>query len=164
MAVQRDGTALDDRLAGGSKKDRLDGKGGDDALNGNGGGDVMLGGRGNDRMEGRGGGDRMNGGAGDDRLSGGAGRDRIKGGAGDDAMTGGGGRDVFVLTRGGRQRDEIAVFGPRDRIEFESGVKGFDRLKILDRGEDVVVRYGRDEILLKDVERRDIGVEDFLFD
>jgi hypothetical protein len=61
-AIDRSGTPLADRLAGGSFDDRLFGLGGADSLRGNAGNDTLNGGAGNDTLSG---------GAGDDTLNGG---------------------------------------------------------------------------------------------
>lgn len=107
-----DGTAVADRLAGGSGGDRIVAGGGDDILVGAAGNDYLYGQDGNDTVTGDGGTDGIFGGGGDDVLAGGAGNDSIEGEAGTDELYGGAGAD---LLRGGAGDD-------RYRYEIGSGI------------------------------------------
>lgn len=166
------GGASHDRLSGGAGHDRLIGSGGSDLLRGGSGNDRLEGGSGHDELRGDDGRDRLEGGSGhdelhgrdgDDRLSGGKGDDRIIGGDGDDTMGGGGGDDVFVFSsRSGR--DEVANFKPgHDLIEINGGANDYDDLAITSRRGDLVVRYADSTIVLEDLDKRDVGADDFLF-
>ena len=107
------GTAGDDRVAGGNDNDTFRGKQGADIIEGNGGDDESLGGIGNDIITDLAGDDTLKGGPGNDALDGGIGLDLLLGGDGVDLMVGGantnahfaGEGDDFIL--GGQGADEV---------------------------------------------------------
>ncbi|WP_339950151.1 hypothetical protein [uncultured Albimonas sp.] len=140
---------------GTKKADKLVGKGGDDLLKGKGGKDKLLARAGDDDLQGGGGKDLLKGQGGDDRLDGGKGRDKL---------IGGGGADVFVLDgKGGPDRVKDFADG-LDRIEIRSGASDFEALKLVRKGEDVLIKDGRDKLaLLDDVSKSDLDGGDFLF-
>ncbi|SNS21888.1 calcium-binding protein [Tropicimonas sediminicola] len=150
--------AGDDRMNGFDGGDRMLGRAGDDTLGGGGGRDVIKGGRGADRLYGDNGADRLFGEAGRDRLDGGAGDDRLNGGRGADQMTGGAGADSFVFSAG-NGRDVIADFeNDIDGIELDSGLWNNDltarqvlKRFATDTGDDVVLAFGDDMLLVKGV-------------
>ncbi len=140
---------------GTKKNDKLKGKGGDDLLKGKGGKDTLLGKGGDDDLQGGGGRDLLKGQGGDDRLDGAKGRDKL---------IGGGGADVFVLDgKGGPDRVKDYVDG-EDRIEIASGAAGVDDLRLVKRGEDVLIKDDGARLgLIEDVSRADLDASDFLF-
>lgn len=141
-----------DRIIGGFSPDLLSGLAGRDTLEGRGGADTLRGGSGNDSLSG---------GAGADLLSGGTGKDWLRGGSGTDTLTGGTGADVFILAPGGGT-DRVTDFRDGvDRILIEGSE--LDDLVIRTRQGDTVVRLGRSELVLEDVEPTRIGAEDFIF-
>jgi len=99
-------------------------------------------------------------------LHGNAGRDVLVGGRGDDQLTGGGGRDVFVFGHK-HGRDSISDFTPgRDHIDLSTLGGGLDRfgdLKLRQRGDDVLIVTGEGKIWLEDLQRNDLGADDFIF-
>ncbi|MBM6582375.1 PQQ-dependent sugar dehydrogenase [Microvirga sp. BT689] len=82
------GSALGDRILGGSGRDTFSGGAGNDTIDA---------GAGNDRLTGDAGNDSLTGGAGNDVFSGGDGNERLTGGLGQDTLTGSKGRDVFIF-------------------------------------------------------------------
>ena len=134
-----------ENIFGSTGADRLAGDAGKNLLNGGAGNDVLIGG------------------GGDDRLVGGDGADRLLGGVGFDLLTGGAAADRFVFQAGGGA-DRIADFqNGLDRIEIASGAERFADLRIVDRGADVVIRYGADSITLVNVDHLTIDAADFIF-
>jgi Ca2+-binding RTX toxin-like protein len=89
-----EGTASDDRLAGGSDNDVIHGGDGRDTISGGPGNDSLHGGNGDDSLLGEAGHDFLFGDAGNDRLWGGDGNDIFVGGAGADNLAGGAGIDT----------------------------------------------------------------------
>ena len=83
------GTAGDDRVAGGNDNDTFLGNEGNDVIEGNGGDDIALGGAGDDRITDLAGADVHKGGPGDDYINTGIGDDIIMGGDGQDFTNGG---------------------------------------------------------------------------
>ena len=141
-AVDKLGTADDDRIAGTAFGDNLFGLQGNDVLNGQANDDCLFGGVGSDRLVGAAGDDRLLGddaGAavpGNDRLFGNAGNDLLVGGPGRDRLRGGAGRNRL---RGGLGNDRLnAVNGRRDRVNCGRGrdrarVDSFDRVRGCER-------------------------------
>lgn len=151
------GQAGGDVLKGGGGRDRLYGGTGEDVLSGGRGRDSLLGGEGADQLFGKGGRDQLQGGAGRDVLTGGRGRDQLSGGAE---------RDVFVFARH-HGRDRISDFTPgSDQIDL-SALRGeithFGDLLLRQRGDDVLIVSGEGGIWLLDLQRSDLGGDDFIF-
>lgn len=171
-ADQIDGRGGDDRLFGAAGNDRLQGGAGNDRLSGGTGRDVLDGGSGadrlngdadNDRLAGGRGNDILNGGSGADRLNGGKGSDQLIGGRGNDILTGGSNRDTFVFAKGNGS-DRITDFKPgMDRIKFQSGPDAMNDLRISETGDDTVIRYGSNRIVLDDISPDQLGADTFIF-
>ncbi len=134
-----------DVVHGGSAADRIYGLGGNDAL---------FGGDGNDVLYGRADNDTLYGEAGRDNLMGDAGNDVLVGGKGDDIMNGGAGIDRFVFAKGDG-KDVISGFEGQDFIDFSgTGLKLAD-IGIVETDDGLLLRYGADSVLLKDVDHVD---------
>jgi Ca2+-binding RTX toxin-like protein len=129
-----------------SFNDLFDAKAGDDSLNG---------GRGNDTLYGN---------VGDDTVVGGArGADRMVGGSGNDLLTGGGGvgQDIFVFRNDGGSDTVNDFIDGRDKLELQdTGNLQVTKQQI---GDDVRLRFGVTEIILKNFDAGDISTADFLF-
>lgn len=158
-----------DKLYGGTENDFLFGGGGKDRIWGEDGNDFARGGEGNDRLFGGSGVDRLHGDAGKDTLKGGEGNDSLADGTGRDVLYGEGGQDTFVLVVD-RHRDVIADYEDEtDLIDLrDAGRKlEFSDLAITQEGDDVLIGYGRDSVLVKaaDGELRtfEFSQGDFLF-
>jgi Ca2+-binding RTX toxin-like protein len=102
------------------------------------------------------------GGRDDDTLRGRAGSDELDGGKGDDRLVGGGGSDLFVFTSGGD--DTVADFdatGGGDGQDY-IGVESMNNFKILDDGDDVLIRCDNgDTLTLLDVKHTTVTEADF---
>ncbi|MEM6440474.1 MAG: hypothetical protein AAF763_12365 [Pseudomonadota bacterium] len=138
---------------------------GNDKFDLGGGNDDFWSGAGKDILNGGAGNDRLNGGDGNDRVLGGAGKDRLDGGRGNDALTGGAGRDVFRFAENGG-RDKIKDFRDGDRVDLR-GIDGLDDISDVqraarDRGDDLLLRFGKDRLTIEDYQRSDIEDADFL--
>lgn len=86
------------------------------------------------------------------------------GGKDEDQMTGGTGKDIFVFERSGH--DTVTDFRDgEDRIDVSrlSGVDNLSDLAIWQAGNDAVIWYEFDLILLKGVTASDLGSSDFIF-
>lgn len=94
-------------MLGGSGSDTLTGSSQADVLVGNASGDVLYGMTGNDILIGGAGSDYLDGGAGDDTLNGGTGNDLLMGGTGHNILAGGAGDDVYYLTTGNGNTNQI---------------------------------------------------------
>lgn len=148
----------EDRMNGFGGNDRMFGGGGDDILGGGRGKDRIEGGKGSDTLYGDGDADRLWGQGGRDRLVGGTGDDLLDGGRGADRLMGGDGADSFVFAAG-YGRDVIADFeNDIDGIALDSGLWNNDltALQVLkrfaiDTGDDVVLAFGDDTLLVKGV-------------
>nr|WP_312896992.1 peroxidase family protein [Microvirga soli] len=106
----------------------------------------------------------LKGGGGQDVLKGGDGNDVLMGGKVKDEMTGGAGKDTFVFERSGH--DTITDFRDgEDRIDASrlSGVDQLSDLAIWQAGNDTVIWYKFDLIVLKGVNASDLGNSDFVF-
>lgn len=122
----------------------------------------------NDLVHGMGGNDKLFGMGGVDRLFGDDGADCLVGGDGDDSLTGGAGADVFefTITCGD---DVILDFQARgsgqDHIDLSGhlDVSSFADLEITRVGKSVLIEFGDDSILLRDVSLKDVGASDFDF-
>jgi Ca2+-binding RTX toxin-like protein len=126
-----------------------------DWVDGRGGDDVMNGGRGNDTLTGSIGDDTVFGGErGADRLIGGSGNDELRGGSGT-------GQDIFVFRNTG-DSDVITDFvDGRDRIELQD--TGNLQVTVQQFGDDVRIRFGTSQIILRDEDANDFSNADFLF-
>ncbi|KFG68273.1 peroxidase family protein [Microvirga sp. BSC39] len=106
----------------------------------------------------------LKGGGGQDILKGGDGADILMGGKGKDEMTGGAGKDIFVFERSGH--DTVTDFRDgEDKIDVSrlSGVDSLSDLAIWQAGNDAVIWYKFDLMLLKGVTASDLGSNDFIF-
>lgn len=128
-------------------------------------------GDGHDRLHGGDGSDRLYGGVGNDRLYGDSGADRLEGGIGNDRLGGGAGSDTFVF-RNGFGRDDIRDFdaggGAHDVIDLShvSAISGFSDLKrnhMEEHGSDVWITIGENRIVIENVEKSDLVIQDFDF-
>ena len=131
--------------------------------------DRIYGNDGNDMLSGLGGKDRLHGGNGLDRLLGGESNDLLDGGAGSDKLSGGAGIDTFVFIKNSG-RDTIIDFdgvgNVHDVIDLSdyAGINRFKDIDISSHRHDVVIELnGHDEIVLKNVDIRDINRADFDF-
>lgn len=164
------GDAGIDRIFAGSGNDRAVGGAGDDGLSGGTGNDTLWGEAGDDILLGNDGDDILDGGQGQDSLYGGSGRDTLYGGAQNDLLVGGADADEFVFSDG-HGDDVIADFDVDDPNE----VIDLSRLNDLNTfndvitfsgqvGGDVFIRTGvNSSIILSDVNRNDLGADDFIF-
>lgn len=109
-----EGGSLADEILGGTGNDTLRGGDGDDSLKGQDGNDWIWGGDGDDRLPGEAGNDRIFGGEGNDNLGGGTGNDRLEGGAGDDKGGGGTGNDTIF---GGEGDDWFSGGAGQDYVD-----------------------------------------------
>lgn len=116
----------------------------EDSIYGSAQADILFGGRDDDILRGRGGSDELDGGKGDDRL------------------IGGGGSDLFIFRSGGN--DTIADFdatGGGDGQDY-IGVESMNSFKILDDGDDVLIRFDNgDTLTLLDVKHTAVTEADF---
>jgi Ca2+-binding RTX toxin-like protein len=106
--------------------------------------------------------DVMFGGRDDDILRGRAGSDELDGGKGDDRLVGGGGSDLFVFTSGGD--DTVADFDATGGGNGQDyiGVESMNNFKILDDGDDVLIRFDNgDTLTLLDVKHTTVTEADF---
>jgi Ca2+-binding RTX toxin-like protein len=115
-------------------------------------------------VDGGGGADTIVGTAGDDTLRGGYGNDRIDGGAGLDTLFGGHGRDVFDFN-GDWGQDVIADYRDGvDKLDFAgTGATRFEELGIAVVGNDVVITYGVDQVVLSNTNLASVEATDFVF-
>jgi Ca2+-binding RTX toxin-like protein len=158
-----------DTILGGSGADFIFGGADDDRLSGNDGNDYVVGDDGKDRIKGNEGNDRLFGGAGRDRLNGGKGNDHLSdGGGSQDRLTGGAGADVFIMANDSN-KDIITDFeNGLDLIDMRAeGEIFFTDLEITETGDDLIVRYGKDSILVEGANGKlyshDLPDSDFIF-
>lgn len=117
-----------------------------------------MGARGADSLFGGKGRDQLNGAKGQDLLVGGRGKDWLDGGAGNDVLRGGAGKDTFVFSNGSG-RDVIQGFqDDTDTIALAESLWGgcLNKRQVLttygtETGPDVLLDFGKDELLLRDV-------------
>ena len=153
-----DGGRGADLIAGGQGADTLNGRGGADRLSGGAGDDTLVGARGADSLFGGKGRDQLNGAKGQDLLVGGRGKDWLDGGAGNDVLRGGAGKDSFVFSSGSG-RDVIQGFqDDTDTIALAESLwgGGLNKRQVLttygtETGPDILLDFGKDELLLRDV-------------
>jgi Ca2+-binding RTX toxin-like protein len=116
---------------------------------------------------GNGAGNVINGNSGDNVLRGKGGGDSIISGRGDDLMLGGKGDDVFDF---GNKSGHDVIGDFQDGLDLINTdfVKGEDdfndmmanHLKV--KGDDLLIRYGDDSLLIKDMDKADLDMQDFL--
>lgn len=118
---------------------------------------------GRDKLAGLAGNDDLFGRAGHDKLFGGDGADRLDGGLGADTLTGGAGRDTFVL-HGRSGNDSVTDFQDGiDRILIRTEDSRFADLTITEVAAGVRIESDGVSILLRGMDRADIGAADFIF-
>jgi Ca2+-binding RTX toxin-like protein len=140
-------------------------------INGDASDNVLRGTGGRDRIFGRGDDDRLFGRAGNDRLVGGDDDDVLVGGRGNDRLVGGDDGDRFVFRFG---RDVITDFDADepagedgDDILDLRGIPGLDsfaevRAAAHNAGGDLVLDFGRNEVVLLDFQLSELGRADVL--
>lgn len=159
-------------VTGGAGNDVLIGGYGMDTLRGGKDDDVILGLEGDDRLSGGAQNDVLFGGDGDDQLFGGAGRDVLNAGTGDNGVRGGVGPDVFWFDFGlgtgtttvhdftdGRDKLHLSQFGVLDIVPEEAAAL-FASNAVQD-GADTVFTFASQTVVLKNVDKADIAVDDF---
>ena len=119
-------------------------------------------------IDGGGGRDTIIGTAADDVIVGGHGADRLDGRGGNDRITGGSGADTFVFGKAwGRDvvRDVVTDFQDGvDHLDFHAtGLADFKSLKIVGTGNDALISWNGNEVLLVGVRAADLGASDFIF-
>lgn len=157
------GNSSGNELIGNSGSNALVGYGGKDSIFGKSGNDILEGGGHNDLIEGGNGRDNLFGGNGRDVLDGGRGKDIIAGGKGSDTLTGGAGRDVFEFNLRSGVDDILDFDDGRDKIHLEGRKASFKNVAILEDGVDTIIKWGRVEITLDNVQASDITINDFIF-
>lgn len=132
-------------------------------VNGTDGANRIVGGIGNEQVEAGGGNDTVMTGAGDDLIYGGAGNDKLNGGIGNDFMYGGDGADTFVFGPASG-RDIVADFEDGvDKLNLRgSGVSQFSSLNIAQVGDDTVVGFNGNEVVLAGINAENITQADFV--
>lgn len=130
--------------------------------------DLRLLGKGNTNATGNEFMNNLFGNAGANKLVGGEGDDTLSGGKGADLLSGGANNDIFVF-RTGFGKDTVTDFtSGEDRIDL-SGVKGISNYNdlmshhITVSGDDLVIREGHDMLVLRDTQRADLNMTDFIF-
>jgi Ca2+-binding RTX toxin-like protein len=151
-----------DLIKGGDGNDKVIGAKGSDRLIGGPGNDKVDGGNGDDKLFGAKGEDKLLGRDGDDRLDGQDGADVLVAGAGSDVLTGGAANDTFVFYASSED-NKITDFEAGDIISIGSGASRFSQLTFTDTAKGLLVEFGAVDILLKGLERTDIGAGDFDF-
>ncbi|NVO28049.1 calcium-binding protein [Donghicola sp. C2-DW-16] len=153
-----------DIILGASGKDTIIGGAGEDTINGGTGQDRILAGEQSDLVRGGGGNDKLYGEDGLDILLGQNGRDVLVGGKGNDTLTGGARADKFIFV-GRAGSDVITDFDADldDLILRRTGNHSIDDLEITQHGHDVLIDYGKGEILLENTELSDILGADISF-
>lgn len=141
-----------DRLVGGSGNDKLEGGSGVDNLVGGSGNDVLVGGARNDKL---------NGGGGNDKVIGSKGNDRLKGGGGADEFVFSGkfGKDVIVDFNGKSESDVIDLIG----IASVTSFRDLKQNHATNQGDDLLLQFGSQTILILDTQKSDLEADDFLF-
>ncbi len=102
---------------------------------------------------------------GDNSLNGGRGDDMLVGGRGNDKLTGGSGSDIFVFQKG-NGRDTVTDFRHGvDEIDLRRlpGVNDMSGISLRQSGDDAIVKYGSDILVLKGVNASDLDSNDFIF-
>ncbi|MEX0301347.1 MAG: calcium-binding protein [Leisingera sp.] len=150
--------AGNDSFEGRGSGDKVFGNAGNDTISGGNGADLLFGNAGKDLLMGGKGQDTLKGGKGADVLKGGDGNDRLEGAAGRDTLNGGAGEDTFVFREGwGNDRVTKFTAGEDTLILDDSLWSGnLSKAQVLDqfavdKGENVLLDFGSDELLLKGV-------------
>lgn len=169
----------DDIVTGSDGNDLIHTYKGPDTIYGGYGNDKLDGGYGRDVIYGNQGHDRIEGGVNDDSLYGGGGRDRIFGGDGDDlivggtqkdALHGGRGADTFVFSNASG-KDRIKDFKAKndnEKIDLSSvdaigGWKDLKKNHMSTKGNNVVIEFDKNEIVLVNTNIKHLDSEDFIF-
>jgi Ca2+-binding RTX toxin-like protein len=106
--------------------------------------------------------DILNGKLGNDTLKGKAGKDILIGGGGSDRLIGDKGRDTFVLETGAGVDRVIDFKDKKDRLGLPTNAQ-FQDLKIIQKGQNTLIRLGSDRLaLLENVQRDLITAADFV--
>lgn len=153
-----------DFILGGSGKDKIYGGAGEDTINAGSGNDRIVAGGQSDEVRGGTGNDKLYGQSGHDILNGQNGRDVLVGGTGNDILTGGARADKFIFV-GRAGSDVITDFNAEldDLILRRTGRDSIDDLEITQQGDDVLIDYGKGEILLENTELADVlGADIFI--
>lgn len=167
-------------VTGGVGDDTLIGGYGTDTLRGGQDDDLLLGLQGDDRLQGGSGDDFIFGGTGDDQIFAGAGRDVVKAGGGDNVVRGGVGSDVFWAESNISAAFDDEVGGTTTVLDFQLGIdKIFLSIIDLDvlrsqesvqhffmgssfqSGADTIWRDEETTLVLKNVQRDQITLDDF---
>lgn len=149
------GSNMGERIETFAGKDMLDGRDGGDALFGGKGADTLLGGRGTDQLHGEGGSDDLRGGKGSDRLIDGKGKDLLTGGEGD---------DTFEFAKSSSKGNQILDFtDTEDMIRIKNGADAFSDLSLKADGGDVILKFAKVAVTIKDTDISDLSADDFLF-
>ena len=156
------GEKNNDKLYGGSSNDTLEGGSGKDKLYGEKNDDKLYGGSSNDTLKGGKGKDKLYGGSSKDTLKGGSGKDRLDGGTGNDKLFGGSGADTFVFNKKSG-KDTIEDFGGNDVIAITNGVNRLRDIDFTDTKAGLLIEFGKVDIFLEDLDRKDITLSDFDF-
>lgn len=172
------GSNLNDIAYGYGGNDVFDFKGGNNKIHGGKGNDTAKTGSGNDKLYGDAGNDKLyagagndllSGGSGNDQLFGGKGNDKLDGGKGNDLLSGGAGSDTFIFKKG-QGNDTITDFeagcDKGDVIRLDKSVlKNFSDVlaHATEKGDDLVIDYGRNTIKLEGIDKADLHANDFFF-
>ncbi len=160
------GGSGNDFLSGGSGDDFIYGQDGQDTIIGGSGDDVIAGDGSNDILFGWGGQDTLYGGYGDDVIDGGYGQDTIYGNFGNDTLTGSYANDTFVFDDNWGA-DTVTDFENNgfERLDFSAvtGVSGISDLTITDDGQNAMVSYSGNSVLLNDVLANELTEDSFIF-
>jgi Ca2+-binding RTX toxin-like protein len=156
------GGSGNDTLKGGKGKDKLYGEKNDDKLYGGSSNDTLEGGSGKDKLYGEKNDDKLYGGSSNDTLKGGKGKDRLDGGTGNDKLFGGSGADTFVFNKKSG-KDTIEDFGGNDVIAITNGINRLRDIDFTDTKAGLLIEFGKVDIFLEDLDRKDITLSDFDF-
>lgn len=111
---------------------------------------------------------KLYGNAGNNDLTGRAGEDLLSGGKGRDILSGGSDTDTFVFKTGFGQDIVKDFVSGQDHIDLSGAgkISSFNDLlqnHITVSGDDLVIHNGNDTLTLRDVEKADLNMSDFLF-
>ncbi|MTH95841.1 M10 family metallopeptidase C-terminal domain-containing protein [Roseibium sp. RKSG952] len=112
--------------------------------------------------------DTLQGNSASNHLSGFDGDDILDGGLGDDLLEGGSGSDFFDFSNAGDTDTIIDFEDTVDMIRIASdpsgfGATGFGDLNLSEAGDDVLIEYADNQIILQDMNLASIGSDDFMF-
>jgi Ca2+-binding RTX toxin-like protein len=128
--------------------------------------DLTLLGKGNTKGRGNELENELAGNRGDNRLFGGAGADRLYGGAGKDVLRGDEGDDVFVF-RKNSDTDIVDDFSTGDKLVIDL-IESYELDDLFanhleEKGEDLVITYGDDKLVIKNTNLNELTEADFAF-